>query len=91
VQLNEYYAAIVSALRCAGQVSIPAIPVKSLRPFWTEELDDLKAKSVFWYRVWQEAGRPSSGTLHQVKFHRSLNTNLRSSKTGIQMSCINTF
>ena len=71
-QLNEYYAAIVNALRTASHVSVPSIPVKSLRPFWTEELDDLKAKSIFWHRVWQEAGRPGNGTLQQIKVSSQL-------------------
>jgi hypothetical protein len=65
--INEYYASIVKALSLVSRATIPAIPAMSLRPFWTEELDDLKAKSVFWHRVWQDAGRPSNGALHQVK------------------------
>jgi len=51
----------------ASQAYIPTFPAKSLRPFWSEELDDLKAKSLFWFRSWQDSGRPSSGALHQIK------------------------
>jgi exonuclease III len=65
--INEYYVAIIEALLQASQVTVPSIPAKSLRPFWTDELDDLKAKSVFWFRIWQDSGRPPSGTLHQIK------------------------
>ena len=56
----------------ASQACVPTIPAKSLRPFWTEELDDLKAKSVFWHRIWQDSGRPSNGALHQIKISTQL-------------------
>ena len=42
-QIIEYYAAIVNTLtRAISQDYIPSIPTKSLRPFWTDELDDSK-------------------------------------------------
>ena len=67
IALSKYYEGIVQALSNAAQVHVPKIPYKSLRPFWSEELDELKSKSIFWHRVWLDAGRPASGTLHQIK------------------------
>ena len=38
-----------------------------LTHFSNEELDELKQKSIFWHEIWRNAGRPSSGTIHQIK------------------------
>ena len=65
--INDYYNNIVSALKGAEKLSIPSIPHSALRNFWNDELDELKSKSIFWHGVWLNAGRPSSGLIHQIK------------------------
>ena len=70
--IDNLYNSIVYALQQAEQVAVPRIPYKSLKPFWTEHLDDLKEKSVFWGRLWVDAGRPRSGELFKLKSACSL-------------------
>ena len=65
--INKYYAAIVNALYVAAVSTIPRIKVGSNKPYWNDELDRLKADSVFWYKIWLDAGRPASGVLHYLK------------------------
>ena len=48
-------------------MSVKRVKSGSLKPFWNEELDRLKSDSIFWHNMWQSAGRPSSGVLHQIK------------------------
>ena len=43
-----YYESIVFSLLMAGHSAIPGLPCHSLKPFWNEELDRLKADSVFY-------------------------------------------
>ena len=47
--INLYYESIVSSLQTASCLSVPCVPVHSLKPFWNEELERLKADSVFWH------------------------------------------
>ena len=65
--IDGYYNKIVTALKEAQKLSVPSIPHSALRHFWNDELDDLKEKSIFWYDVWVNAGRPASGIIHQIK------------------------
>ena len=34
---------------------------------WKDSCQDLKNEADFWYRVWEEAGRPSSGALFNIR------------------------
>jgi len=65
--ISEHYDQICAALGSASDQTVPKIRRSSLRPFWNEELDDLKSTSIFWHRMWQDAGSPSSGWLFKVK------------------------
>ena len=65
--INKYYSDIVCALQKAASLSIKRVPCRSLKPYWNEHLDKLKEDSVFWHRLWVDAGRPSSGTVQQIR------------------------
>jgi len=43
--INAYYESVVFALQTASCLNIPHVPCHSLKPFWNEELDRLKADS----------------------------------------------
>ena len=38
-----------------------------MKPYWNDELDRLKADSIFWHNLWIDAGRPASGTIQRIK------------------------
>jgi hypothetical protein len=59
-------------LHTASENTIPRVKSGSFKPFWNEELDRLKADSIFWYNIWLSAGRPMSGTLHHIKMSVNL-------------------
>ena len=70
--IDKLYNDIVGALQRAERITIPRVPQNSLKPFWNEQLDELKEKSVFWGRMWTNAGRPRSGELFKIKVNCSL-------------------
>ena len=65
--IDCYYETVVTALYQASSKAIMRIPNKSLKPFWNEELDNLKSDSIFWHNMWIEAGKPNSGILQQIR------------------------
>jgi len=62
-QFHHIITIIIMAITAAANCTVPKIPCSSLRPFWTEELDELKSDSVFWHHMWLDAGSPSSGCM----------------------------
>jgi len=65
--INLYYESIVSSLQTASCLSVSCVRVHSLKPFWNEDLERLKADSVFWHDTWTSADRPKTGTLQQLR------------------------
>ena len=65
--INIYYENIVAALHQAACKSIRRVPCHSLKPYWNDELDNLKNDSIFWHNLWTDAGRPSSGVLQRIR------------------------
>lgn len=65
--INQYYENIVAALHHAASTAICQVPCNSLKPYWIDELDNLKSDSIFWHNLWTQAGRPSSGVLHRIR------------------------
>ena len=53
------------ALRC--------LPCRTISPWkivgWNDSTGKLKKASVFWHKVWEEAGCPTSGVLSDIKRH----------------------
>ena len=62
------------ALRC--------LPCRTISPRkivgWNNPTWKLKKASVFWHKVWEEAGCPTSGVLSSIKRHAKKGTSMRS-------------
>jgi hypothetical protein len=67
IDMDEYYNAIVTAIRDATALCVPRIPIGTLIPYWNDELERLKADCLLWFHTWVSAGRPSSGWLQHIK------------------------
>jgi hypothetical protein len=95
--LNSYYSSIVNQLCRSEQLTIPRIPYAALKPFWNDQLDDLKHDSIFWYNVWVSADKPNSGTLFQIKkntkykYKLAVRQAFANMNINMMMNCINIF
>ena len=49
--INKLYDDIVKSLPEAEHLSDPRIPLKSLKPFWSAELDEFKDKAILWHNI----------------------------------------
>jgi hypothetical protein len=67
IAIEIMYNNIVHALQQAEMLTVPHVPVSSLKPFWNKHLDSLNDSSIFWGNPWNEAGRPRFSELHKVK------------------------
>ena len=65
--LDEYHNDIVNACITAAMKSLPKRRRGKRVAGWTEQVQSLKDKSIFWTRIWVENGCPSSGILHEIK------------------------
>jgi hypothetical protein len=57
----------VSAVQAAANHAVVRIPSRSLKPFWSDELDRMKEDCNFWYHLWASSGRPGTGWLQSIK------------------------
>ena len=69
--LNTYASEISQALVAAAEVAIPHTSVvgcnkNKSKPGWTEFIEPLKAKSLFWHNVRVDCDRPKTGTVADV-------------------------
>ena len=65
--INKLYNDIVKSLHEAEHLSVPRIPLNSLKPFWSAELDEFKDKAILWHNIWVANGRPSGGSIQRIK------------------------
>ena len=49
--INKLYDDIVKSLNKAERLSVPRIPLKSLKPFWSAKLNELKEKAILWHTI----------------------------------------
>ena len=86
--INQYLNDTTEACLSAGHSNIPysSSPINSGRiPGWSEEVEPLRQKSMFWHQIWNNCGRPHTGhvadcmrrtrasyryAIHRVKKHR---------------------
>jgi len=64
---DNYYEAIVHALKKASSESVPKIKHSVLKSYWNEELDDLKQQSIDWHKLWAECGKPRCGVVNNIR------------------------
>jgi exonuclease III len=67
VDLDNYYNNIVDALKRASRGCVPKIPIKCLKPYWGEELNRLKEKSIDMHKLWRTCGSPKSGIINTAR------------------------
>ena len=67
--LDSYGTHVVSTLLSCAHECFPTRSTSSCRRLvgWNQSISRLKESSVFWYKIWVEAGCPSSGVLSQIK------------------------
>ena len=71
--INSYYSDIVHAIKTAGSLAVPKIPVNCLKQFWSEDLSRLKEISVDMHRLWRSIGSPMSGSINMARLKAKLN------------------
>jgi len=64
--INNYYMDIVSALHNAMISCVPRHLSNYFRPFWNDELKDLKQASVDAYRLWKQCDKPKDGIVNKI-------------------------
>jgi hypothetical protein len=57
----------VGALVTASESCIPRIPKQSLKFWWSTDLTNLKKQSRIFHKIWEDAGKPISGSLFETK------------------------
>ena len=63
-ELNQYFADITQACLSAGFASIPRTRSRKETgrlPGWSEEVEPVQQKSMFWHGIWVDCGRPRTG------------------------------
>jgi hypothetical protein len=65
--ISQYAESITNACLSAAESSIPSTSNCHCEvgrvPGWTERVEPLREKSLFWHRLWVECGRPHTGTV----------------------------
>ena len=68
-KIDSIYNSFVSVLRISAEIFIPKHRKNFYKFWWTQELDDLKEKSIASCRKWKEAGKPRNGPI-QVQYKK---------------------
>jgi len=56
----------VDSLIYASTVPVPVIKVNGFKQRWSDELTELKQKSIDTFRIWKVAGNPGSGMVFDM-------------------------
>ena len=69
--LDEYAHHLVTSLVSCANYCIPSRSTSNTHKLvdWKDGVQSLKQATNFWYKVWKEAGYPTSGVLFQIKKH----------------------
>jgi hypothetical protein len=78
--INRYAAQIIGACNTATNIAIPMTCIRDPKrvPGWTEYVEPVRQKSLFWHRLWCDCGRPRSGVVADVMrrtratYHRTM-------------------
>ena len=65
--IDVYYNTIVKVLKRSASCCVPKIPVKCLKEFWNDDLDNLKTISIDKHQLWRQAGSPRSGIINTAR------------------------
>ena len=47
--------AIIASIQAAACESVVRVPTDALKPYWSDELDDLKQTAIAWLNIWLTA------------------------------------
>ena len=61
--IDQYHDSIVNALKIADRESVPKIKPKTLKNYWSEELNTLKQSSIDLHNLWRLIGSPRNNSL----------------------------
>lgn len=64
--IDKYYSMTVDALIDACRCTIPAIKANTLKHWWSDELNQLKQKSIDSHHIWVNANKPRSGNIFDM-------------------------
>jgi len=64
--VDECYSELTSSLNRAATAMIPSLQTNSLKFWWTQEANDLKAKSILSHREWLNNHKPRSGPIQEA-------------------------
>ena len=80
--LDSYAQHLVNVLLHCSHHCFPCHTASSSRKLigWKDGSSKLKEDANFWYRVWDQAGRPSTGTFFTLKKHTKKKASVRSLK-----------
>ena len=73
--MNRYYPKFVDALINASTATDPVIKVNGLKHWWSDELTELKLKSIDSSRIWKDAVKPRSGKVFDMYLQNNNNNN----------------
>ena len=71
--INNFYERLVEVLTCAARESIPLMHVGSIKPYWTEELQQLKEDSIQAHTAWVDIDKPRSGLINKLRLQAKYN------------------
>jgi hypothetical protein len=71
--VNDIYSRIVKILYEAAQCTVPQRRKNFYKFWWTQELNELKEKSVYHHQLWKEARRPHSGPVYSAYCSSKMN------------------
>jgi len=57
--INEYYNNLINVLNDAATESIPLISGNSIKPYWSEHLQQLQDESIQIHNTWVDCDKPS--------------------------------
>ena len=92
---NDYietvYESIVSVLHNSAKMFIPRLRQTTLKPWWSDILNKLKAKALDSHILWEACGRPRSGLIFDVRNRDKLNykAEIRRAKRSTESSISN--
>ena len=64
--INNFYPLIVDALNSAASCNVKRAKGNLAKHLWTEELQELKIRSIESHRMWKDANRPRNGSIYDI-------------------------
>ena len=67
--IDNYYPKLTQCLNYAAECTVPLRSSANLsaeKHWWSDELDDLKSRSIEFHRMWVDAGRPHVGPIFDI-------------------------